>query len=135
LVVAQGGEVVGEAVLAGGVLVRLGEVAQQLRPDGVGFALGVGLGVGECGEVLAVGPGGVTDGVHRKLLVPLLTHIARHNITPYEVEQALYTRPRLAVPGRESTTEVLGITTAADTCSSSPPKPPTAATTSSPPAT
>ena len=40
------------------------------------------------------------------------THIARHNITPYEVEQALYTRPRLAVPGRESTTEVLGITTA-----------------------
>ncbi len=38
-------------------------------------------------------------------------HIARHNITPYEVEQALYTRPRLAVPGRENTTEVLGITT------------------------
>jgi len=39
------------------------------------------------------------------------THIARHNITPYEVEQALYTRPRLAVPGREDTTEVLGTTT------------------------
>jgi len=39
-------------------------------------------------------------------------HIARHNITPYEVEQALYTRPRLAVPGRENTTEVLGTTTA-----------------------
>ena len=36
--------------------------------------------------------------------------IARHNINPYEVEQALYTRPRLAVPGREDTTEVLGIT-------------------------
>ncbi len=40
------------------------------------------------------------------------THIARRNITPYEVEQALYTRPRLAVPGRENTAEVLGITTA-----------------------
>ena len=39
-------------------------------------------------------------------------HIARHNITPYEVEQALYTHPRLAVPGRENTTEVLGTTTA-----------------------
>jgi len=38
-------------------------------------------------------------------------HIARHNITPYEVEQALYTRPRLAVPGRENTTEILGTTT------------------------
>ncbi len=36
------------------------------------------------------------------------THIARRNITPYEVEQALYTRPRLAVPGRENTAEVLG---------------------------
>jgi len=40
------------------------------------------------------------------------THIARHNISPYEVEQALYTRPRLAVPGRENTIEVLGTTTA-----------------------
>jgi len=40
------------------------------------------------------------------------THIARHNITPYEVEQALYNRLRLAVPGRENTTEVLGTTTA-----------------------
>jgi uncharacterized DUF497 family protein len=42
----------------------------------------------------------------------LRNHIARHNITSYEVEQALYTHPRLAVPGREDTTEVLGITTA-----------------------
>jgi len=82
----------------------------------------------------------------------LRNHIARHNITSYEVEQALYTHPRLAVPGREDTTEVLGITTAgrhllivttevlgittpADTCWWSSPRPPTAATTSSPPAT
>ena len=42
----------------------------------------------------------------------LRNHIARHNITSYEVEQALYTHPRLAVPGREDTTEVLGTTTA-----------------------
>jgi len=40
------------------------------------------------------------------------THIARHNITAYEVEQALYTRPRLAVPGRDNTTEILGTTDA-----------------------
>ena len=39
-------------------------------------------------------------------------HIARHSITAYEVEQALYTRPRLAVPGRENTTEILGTTDA-----------------------
>jgi len=39
-------------------------------------------------------------------------HIARHSITPYEVEQALYTHPRLAVPGRDNTTEILGTTDA-----------------------
>lgn len=39
-------------------------------------------------------------------------HIARHNVTPREVEQALYTRPRLTVPGRDDTTEVLGTTDA-----------------------
>jgi hypothetical protein len=40
------------------------------------------------------------------------THIARHNVTPLEVEQALYARPRLVVPGREDTLEVLGTSTA-----------------------
>lgn len=40
------------------------------------------------------------------------THIARHNVTPLEVEQALYTRPRLRVPGREGVFEVLGTTDA-----------------------
>ncbi len=35
-------------------------------------------------------------------------HIARHNVTPLEVEQALYGRPRLTAPGREDTLEVLG---------------------------
>jgi hypothetical protein len=39
-------------------------------------------------------------------------HIARRHVTPLEAEQALYTRPRLAVAGRENTTEVLGTTTA-----------------------
>lgn len=37
-------------------------------------------------------------------------HIARHNVTPREVEDVLYSRPRLAVGGREDTTEVLGTT-------------------------
>lgn len=35
-------------------------------------------------------------------------HIARHGVTPLEVEQALYARPRLTAPGREGVTEVLG---------------------------
>lgn len=35
-------------------------------------------------------------------------HIARHNVKPSEVEQALYARPRLVAPGREGTIEVLG---------------------------
>ncbi len=39
-------------------------------------------------------------------------HIARHNVTPLEVEQVLYSQPRLAVPGRDDTTEVLGQTDA-----------------------
>ena len=38
------------------------------------------------------------------------THIGRHNVTPLEVEQVLYNQPRLAVPGRDDTTEVLGQT-------------------------
>jgi len=40
------------------------------------------------------------------------THIARHNVTPLEVEQVLYSQPRLAVSGRDDTTEVLGQTNA-----------------------
>jgi uncharacterized DUF497 family protein len=40
------------------------------------------------------------------------THIARHNVSTFEVEQVLYSRPRLAVPGRDDTTEVLGTTDA-----------------------
>ncbi|MGQ0626000.1 MAG: hypothetical protein ACT4PP_15310 [Sporichthyaceae bacterium] len=39
-------------------------------------------------------------------------HIARHNVTPLEVEQALYGRPRLAVSGRDGSVEVLGTTDA-----------------------
>ena len=35
-------------------------------------------------------------------------HIARHGITPSEVEQVLYGRPRLTSPGRDGTTLVLG---------------------------
>lgn len=37
-------------------------------------------------------------------------HIAAHNITPEEVEQVLYTRPRLALKGREGTEYVFGTT-------------------------
>lgn len=37
-------------------------------------------------------------------------HICRHNVTPLDVEQVLYSQPRLAVPGRDDTTEVLGQT-------------------------
>lgn len=40
------------------------------------------------------------------------THISRHNVTPLEVEQVLYSQPRLAVPGRADTTEFLGTTDA-----------------------
>ena len=40
------------------------------------------------------------------------THIAHHNVTPLEVEQVLYSQPRLTVPGRDDTTEVLGQTDA-----------------------
>lgn len=40
------------------------------------------------------------------------THIARHNVTPLEVEQVLYTRPRLVVSGREGVSEVLGTSNA-----------------------
>ncbi len=40
------------------------------------------------------------------------THIGRHNVTPLEVEQSLYSQPRLAVPSRDDTMEVLGRTDA-----------------------
>ena len=40
------------------------------------------------------------------------THVGHHNVTPLEVEQVLYSQPRLAVPGRDDTTEVLGQTDA-----------------------
>ncbi|HEX5199698.1 BrnT family toxin [Paractinoplanes rhizophilus] len=39
-------------------------------------------------------------------------HIAKHNVTPDEVEEVLYGRPRLRVPGRQSTYLVLGQTAA-----------------------
>lgn len=39
-------------------------------------------------------------------------HIARHDVTPLEVEQALYARPRLTAPGRDDTVEVLGTSNA-----------------------
>lgn len=35
-------------------------------------------------------------------------HIARHGVTPSEVEQVLYGRPRLVVSGRDDTRLVLG---------------------------
>jgi hypothetical protein len=37
-------------------------------------------------------------------------HIARHGVRPSEVEQALYSRPRLTTAGREGTTLILGTT-------------------------
>ncbi len=37
-------------------------------------------------------------------------HIAAHNVTPDEVEQILYTRPRLVLKGREATEYVFGTT-------------------------
>lgn len=39
-------------------------------------------------------------------------HIARHHITPSEVEEALYTRPRLVYAGRADTTVVFCTTRA-----------------------
>lgn len=39
-------------------------------------------------------------------------HIAAHNVTPDEVEQVIYTRPRLVVRGREGTEYVFGTTDA-----------------------
>jgi uncharacterized DUF497 family protein len=35
-------------------------------------------------------------------------HIARHGVQPSEVEQVLYSRPRLSTAGRHGTTLVLG---------------------------
>ena len=37
-------------------------------------------------------------------------HIASHNVTPGEVEQALYTHPRLVLKGTEGTEYVFGTT-------------------------
>ncbi|MBP2334118.1 uncharacterized DUF497 family protein [Saccharothrix coeruleofusca] len=39
-------------------------------------------------------------------------HIARHQVSPDEVEQVVYTRPRLTRRGREDVTEVYGQTDA-----------------------
>jgi len=39
-------------------------------------------------------------------------HIAAHNVTPDEVEQVLYTRPRLVLKGAEGTEYVFGTTDA-----------------------
>ncbi|HEY2059565.1 MAG TPA: hypothetical protein VGH57_14450 [Amycolatopsis sp.] len=39
-------------------------------------------------------------------------HISRHGIVPDEVEQVVYTRPRLALAGRENTTNIFGTTEA-----------------------
>jgi uncharacterized protein len=35
-------------------------------------------------------------------------HIARHGVQPWEVEQTLYSRPRLHTAGRNGTTLILG---------------------------
>ena len=40
-------------------------------------------------------------------------HIARHGVTPQEVQQSLYTRPRWITPGRSDTTLVYAMTDAA----------------------
>jgi uncharacterized DUF497 family protein len=39
-------------------------------------------------------------------------HIAAHGVTPDEVEQVIFTRPRLALRGREGTEYVFGTTDA-----------------------
>jgi uncharacterized protein len=39
-------------------------------------------------------------------------HIARHGVSPAEVEEALYARPRLVAGGREGTTLVFSTTAA-----------------------
>lgn len=39
-------------------------------------------------------------------------HIARHRVTPEEVQEALYTRPRWITPGRGETTLVFAMTDA-----------------------
>jgi uncharacterized protein len=39
-------------------------------------------------------------------------HIAAHNVTPDEVEQLIYTRPRLVLKGAEGTEYVFGTTDA-----------------------
>jgi uncharacterized DUF497 family protein len=39
-------------------------------------------------------------------------HVARHGITPAEVEEAIYSRPRLVAPGRDGTRLVFAETEA-----------------------
>lgn len=39
-------------------------------------------------------------------------HIARHGVTPEEVQEALYTRPRWITPGRSGVTLVFAVTDA-----------------------
>jgi uncharacterized DUF497 family protein len=39
-------------------------------------------------------------------------HIARHGVQPSEVEQALYSQPRLTTAGRDGTTLILGTSSA-----------------------
>lgn len=39
-------------------------------------------------------------------------HIARHGVTPDEVEETIYTRPTLVAAGRQGTTEIYGTTDA-----------------------
>ena len=39
-------------------------------------------------------------------------HIARHGVQPPEVEQALYSQPRLTTAGRDGTTLILGTSSA-----------------------
>ena len=37
-------------------------------------------------------------------------HIARHNVTPAQVEELVYSRPRWVTPGRDDTTLIFGVT-------------------------
>jgi uncharacterized protein len=43
-------------------------------------------------------------------------HIAAHNVTPDEVEQVLYARPRLVLKGAEGTEYAFGTTDEDGTC-------------------
>jgi hypothetical protein len=54
-------------------------------------------------------------------------HIARHGVTPEEVEQAVTSRPRYEAVGREDSTLLYGVTTVGGCCWLSWPRPWTAA--------